>query len=418
MKIRRTLPPAAAPLALSDLLHGLAGILFGRTCGERRERELREHFGVRHVYLVSSGKAALTVILKALKRLAPERNRVLIPAYTCFSVPSAIIKAGLQVSLCDIDPAAFDFDYALLKKAIGKKTLCVVPTHLFGVPADMDRTCAACRDEGVFVVEDAAQAMGGNYKGKKLGTIGDAGIFSLGRGKNITCGSGGIIVTNSDAVARELGREYARLEAPGITEGLKELVKTALMALFIHPSLYWLPAGLSFPGLGKTVFSRKFPVKTLSGIQAGLLRNWKSRLEKSNRVREENTRHYRERLQPFTAFTEGTVTAPLLRLPLRTGNRAERERICELPGMKGMGLGRMYPGAIHEIKQLRSRFIGKRFPAAAALAEELVSVPTHHLLSKRDRERICELLKEAVTLPPRKDSGLMPAEGTVPIYEP
>lgn len=402
------MPPAAAPLTLSDLLHGLAGILFGRTLGKKRERELGEYFGVRHVYLTSSGKAALAVILKALKRLAPERNQVLIPAYTCFSVPSAIMKAGLQVSLCDMDPAAFDFDYALLKKTIGKKTLCVVPTHLFGVPADMDRTCAVCRDEGVFVVEDAAQAMGGNYKGRKLGTIGDAGIFSLGRGKNITCGAGGIIVTNSDAIAREIGREYARIETPGITEGLKELAKTALMALFIHPSLYWLPAGLPFLGLGKTVFSRKFPVKTLSGIQAGLLRNWRSRLEKSNRVREENTKYYLERLQPFTAFTEGTVSAPLLRLPLRTGNRAERERICELPGMKGMGLGMMYPGAIHEIKQLRSRFIGKRFPAAAALAEELLSVPTHHLLSRRDKERICELLKKAAALPLQKDPGLMP----------
>lgn len=121
---------------------------------------------------------------------------MVIPAYTCFSVPSAVVKAGLDVALCDLDASTFDFDYRLLEAAVNEKTLCVIPSHLFGIPSEMDRVNAICREKGVYVVEDAAQAMRGPTKGK-LGTLGDVGFFSLGRGKNITCGSGGIIVTNS-----------------------------------------------------------------------------------------------------------------------------------------------------------------------------------------------------------------------------
>ena len=75
------------------------------------------------------------------------------------------------------------------------ETLCVLAIHLFGIPANLDRIKKLCRKKDIFIVEDAAQAMGGEYKGGMLGTIGDVGFYSLGRGKNITCGSGGIIVT-------------------------------------------------------------------------------------------------------------------------------------------------------------------------------------------------------------------------------
>src|SRR5262249_11056928 len=103
MRIRRTLPPAAALLGLGDLLHGLAGaIRSGRPAG-RLEGELREHFGVRHVFLVSSGTAALALILTSLKRLS-SRREVVLPAYTCFSVPAAVERAGLAIRLVDVDP--------------------------------------------------------------------------------------------------------------------------------------------------------------------------------------------------------------------------------------------------------------------------------------------------------------------------
>jgi len=119
MKIQRTIPPAAAPVDLMSILHGIAGFFMGKRYIKKVESEIKSYFGVNHVFLVSSGKAGLALILQALKSLHPERNEVLIPAYTCFSVPSAIIKAGLKVSLCDIDPSTLDFDYELPHKWSG-----------------------------------------------------------------------------------------------------------------------------------------------------------------------------------------------------------------------------------------------------------------------------------------------------------
>ena len=161
MKIRRIIPPAAAPVDLKALFYGVAGFFNEEEYLKRLEREVRDYFNVKHVFLVSSGKAALTVILNALKSLSPERDEVLIPAYTCFSVPSAIKKAGLKVALCDIDTKTFDFQQGLLKKAINKKTLCVMPNHLFGIPSDVKGIIDVCKGKGIFVLEDAAQAMGG-----------------------------------------------------------------------------------------------------------------------------------------------------------------------------------------------------------------------------------------------------------------
>src|SRR5713226_3197221 len=145
MRVQRTIPPTAAPIKINDLLHGVAGIFFSKGYATRLESEIKEHFGVRHVFFVSSGKAALALILAALKSLS-DKTQVVIPAYTCFSVPSAIVKAGLEITLCDVDPVTFDFDSKSLREAITSKTLCVVPSNLFGIPSDMDRVVDLCKD--------------------------------------------------------------------------------------------------------------------------------------------------------------------------------------------------------------------------------------------------------------------------------
>src|SRR5205085_11848261 len=134
-----------------------------------------------------------------------------------------------------------------------------------------------------FLVEDAAQAMGVEVDGRPLGTLGDVGVFSLGRGKNITCGSGGIVLSASDAIAAAIAREHARLRPTSFTRQLIELAGVFLMGIFVRPSLYWIPAALPFLGLGRTVFPRHIVLRRLSGMHAGLLRNWRRRLAEANR---------------------------------------------------------------------------------------------------------------------------------------
>ena len=109
LKPQRTLPPAASPIGFIDIAHGIAALRHGEKTRERFKSELQQYFGVKHVFLVSSGKAALFCILKALQKLHPDRNEVLVPAFNCYSVPSAVLAAGLKIRLCDIDPNTLDF---------------------------------------------------------------------------------------------------------------------------------------------------------------------------------------------------------------------------------------------------------------------------------------------------------------------
>lgn len=392
MKIRRTLPPAAAPLTFSDLVSGLGGLMTGRRSTARLENELRDYFGVKHVFLVSSGKAALATILGALKSLSPARKEVLIPAYTCYSVPSAVVKAGLNVALCDMDPERYDYDYRLFGEALSAETLCVLSGNLCGIPSDVARMLEHCKSRGIFVVEDAAQAMGGRYKDRLIGTIADVGFFSFGRGKNITCGSGGAIVTNSDALASAIGKHYRPLPRPGFWENVQELFLAAFLALFIRPALYWFPAGLPFLRLGETVFYRDFPVKRLSGMKAGLLRRWKQRLEEYNGTRRENRNYYCNDLQ-LTACGDFSDQTPMLRFPVTAVNREMRDRIVKRLTEQGLGAGRMYPASINMIEEIKSSFSGQEYPAARTLSERLFTVPTHPLLGKEERQTICEYLQ-------------------------
>ncbi|MFZ3137488.1 MAG: DegT/DnrJ/EryC1/StrS family aminotransferase [Thermodesulfovibrionales bacterium] len=392
MKIQRTIPPAAAPVDLMSILYGIAGLFIGKRYIKKIESEIKSYFGVNHVFLVSSGKAGLTLILQALKSLHPERNEVLIPAYTCFSVPSSIIKAGLKVSLCDIDPSTLDFNYELLEKSVSKKTLCIIPTHLFGIPSDVERILNICKDKAIPVVEDAAQAMGGKYNGELLGTIGDVGFFSLGRGKNITCGSGGIVITNNEMIADAIEKIYATIECPSLQEEMIELCKVITMACFIHPSLYWLPSGLRFLKLGETIFYKEFPIKKLSGIHAGFLRDWQRRLEESNKIRRENSEYFCSALASTLTFHNGACT-PFLRLPFTTESKEIKERIYSFSKKEGLGINHMYPSPINEIEEIKNQFNGKTYPSAKSVSETLLTIPTHHLLSKKDKEIIsCQVL--------------------------
>ncbi len=395
MKIQPTIPPVAAPMTISHLWHGLAGILSSKPYLSILEREISEYFGVKYVFFISSGKAALFLILQALKSLS-SKQQVVIPAYTCFSVPSAIVKAGLKVSLCDINPETFDFDADLLKKTINQDTLCVIPNHLFGIPSDMDRIKQLCKDQGVFIVEDAAQAMGGKYNGRILGTIGDVGFFSLGRGKNITCGSGGILVTNSRKVAETIEKQYATLATPNSIKTIVEFFRMVILTIFIHPSRYWLPSGLPFLKLGQTTFYKDFPVAKLSGMKAGLLYRWRERLERSNRIRSETTTFYRERLW-FESNSRPTI--PYLRMPIIVRNREIRNSIYSRSCEQGLGISPMYPTPINKIEELESEFNGRRFPVAEKIAEQLLTIPTHHLVSENYKKRICDLFNEMLQEP-------------------
>lgn len=390
MRIGRTLPPAAAPLSWRDLSSGLLGWVRGRRETQRFSGELQAFFGSRHCFLVSSGKAALTLILLALKKAYPERDRVLIPAFTCYSVPSAIVRSGLKVSLCDIDPATLDFDVRQLRaKLADPRLLCVVPVHLFGLPADVERLRAMVGNPEVVIVEDAAQAMGSERDGRKLGTLGDVGFFSLGRGKALSTVEGGVILTGRDDLGAALAGQYAGLDDYGALQTLKIVLYALALSLLTRPALFWLPKALPFLRLGETIYDPEFPMRRLSGLQAGLARGWQPKLAALQCTRKTWVAEWQKILKPIRKG----AARPLLRYPVMLDSADEACRVVEESNRLGLGIAPSYPDAVHRVPELAADFAGEDFPAARDVAQRLVTLPVHGFVRGADRKRILRVIQ-------------------------
>ncbi|WP_243047417.1 DegT/DnrJ/EryC1/StrS family aminotransferase [Dyella sp. RRB7] len=189
----RELPPTAGlPLRLTDLWPGRAAF------AER----VAQWLGVDPLQLECSGTAAMVVALRAMHRLRPQRDEVIVPAWTCPLVALAIHRAGLKPRLCDLTPNHFDMDAAQLGALAGERTLAIVPTHLAGRIADVNLVLDVAHRVGAYVLEDAAQALGAQQDGRSVGLLGDAGFFSLAVGKGLTLFEGGLLLTR-DPVLRD-----------------------------------------------------------------------------------------------------------------------------------------------------------------------------------------------------------------------
>ena len=261
---------------------------------QKFQRELEEYFQTRNAFLISSGRAALTIILQALYRIAGNvrKNEVIIPAYTCYSVPASINKTGLKVRLCDIDQNTLDFDYSLLPDIISERTLAVIPCSLFGIPSDIERLQNIIAGRKVFIIDDAAQAMGVSVNGRLAGTRGDIGLFSLDRGKNFTTVEGGIIVTNRVDIADQVKRILNGLDGYTKVSQFVILIKAVIISQILRPFLYWIAANFPGLGVGGTFYSTRFSLKSMSNTQAGLAWNWLEKLAGFNLARKEKTKYY------------------------------------------------------------------------------------------------------------------------------
>jgi dTDP-4-amino-4,6-dideoxygalactose transaminase len=161
------------------------------------EREFKDKMGAGHCLCLSSGTGALSAALAALG-VGPG-DEVIVPAYTFIATAVAVLAVGAIPVLADIDET-LTIDPADVGKKITKRTKAIVPVHIWGLPCDMDALMALARQHGIFVVEDACQAIGGEYHGKKLGTFGDCGAFSFNFYKIISAGEGGALVTDDQAL--------------------------------------------------------------------------------------------------------------------------------------------------------------------------------------------------------------------------
>ena len=164
---------------------------------EQTEALLREIFGVKRALLVTSGTGALTSALVGMG-VGPG-DEVIVPAYTYIATAMAVVAAGAVPVIADIDDS-YTLSPAEAEKKITPRTKCIIPVHIQGFPCDMDAITALAEKYDLLVLEDACQADGGSYHGKRLGSIGKAGALSFNQFKIVTAGEGGALLTNDDTL--------------------------------------------------------------------------------------------------------------------------------------------------------------------------------------------------------------------------
>ncbi len=164
---------------------------------ENAEIELKEKFGCNHAILMTSGHAALTSALVALG-IGPG-DQVIVPAYTYIATAMVVVGVGAIPVLAEVNET-LTIDPIDVERKITKHTKAIIPVHIQGFPCDMHSIMAIAKKYNLAVIEDACQADGGSYKGKRLGTIGNAGALSFNYFKIISCGEGGALLTNDKGV--------------------------------------------------------------------------------------------------------------------------------------------------------------------------------------------------------------------------
>ncbi|HVE19109.1 MAG TPA: DegT/DnrJ/EryC1/StrS family aminotransferase, partial [Ilumatobacteraceae bacterium] len=159
------------------------------------EQSVAELMGVRHALGVNSGTSALWILMSALG-IGPG-DEVIVPGFTFVASMSSIIYAGAKPVLAEIDET-FNLDPRDVEARITSKTKAILAVHMLGAPCDLDALCDIAQRHGLLLIEDACQGFGGSYHGRKLGSIGVGGAFSFNIYKTITCGDGGMLVTDTD----------------------------------------------------------------------------------------------------------------------------------------------------------------------------------------------------------------------------
>lgn len=318
------------------------------------EAEFAAYAGAAHGIGVNTGTSAIHLALMAAG-IGPGDEVITVP-FTFVATVAAIENAGATPVLVDIDPRTFTIDVAQLRAAITSRTRAIVPVHLYGHPADMDPILAIARDAGLIVIEDAAQAHGAEYRGRRAGSMGAMACFSFYPGKNLGAyGEGGMVVTNDPEHARKL----RMLRDWGAEKKYHHVMK-----------------GYNF---------------RLDGIQGAVLRVKLRHLERWTEARREAARHYDSLLLPAGVRTPSAM--PWARhvyhiYAIRTPDRAAWQAALLSAGIQ---TGIHYPTPVHLLPAYAN--LGGRagqFPEAERAASEVLSLPMFPELTAGQRERVAE----------------------------
>jgi dTDP-4-amino-4,6-dideoxygalactose transaminase len=322
----------------------------------RFEHDFAEYCGVRHCVGVGSGTAALHLVLEALG--VSRGDEVIAPANTFFGTVAPVLRLGATPVLVDCDEETATIDPEAVSAAIGPRTKGVLAVHLYGHPSNMGWLHDLCKGHGLFLVEDAAQAHGARYRGRRTGGLADAAAFSFYPSKNLGAyGDGGAVTTDDGELA----------------ERIRLLRNLGQSSKYVHRAEGWN--------------------ERLDTIQAAVLRVKLRHLDRWNALRREHAEAYGEGLAETGVRTPAAASWAEHVWHIFAVRTPRRDELRSALGAAGIATGLHYPVPLHlqpALAPLNSK-VGA-FPVAEALASELLSLPMFPELEPYEIKRVADVV--------------------------
>jgi dTDP-4-amino-4,6-dideoxygalactose transaminase len=338
---------------------------------QKFEAALKDHVGAPHALALSSATAGLHLALLALD-LKPGDEVVTTPM-TFAATLNTIVLAGGRPVLVDVEPHTYNMNVAALAGAIGARTRAIMPVHFAGLPVDLDPLYALAAEHGVRVIEDAAHAIGTEYKGRRIGSFGDTQVFSFHPNKNITTGEGGAVTTRDGQYAARL----ALLRFHGMDrEAWNRFGKSGSQHYEI------VEPGLKY---------------NMMDLQAAIGLHQLPALDGFIRRRTELAQRYQRLLADWPQWTLPRPSAYAHRhawhlyTPLINPEAAGMDRDAFMQAMKERNIGTgLHYRAVHLYSYYRDNFGFKRgdFPTAESIGDRIVSLPLFPGMIDADQDRV------------------------------
>jgi len=386
LKRQYTAIQAEAEVAICSILASGAYIM--GTNVKAFEEEFATYCGIKHAISVANGTDGLVIALKALN-IGPG-DEVITTPYTFFATAESISAVGAIPVFVDVRPDTYNIDGKLIEAAITERTRAIMPVHIFGQPAEMDKINIIAKKHGLKVIEDACQAVGASYHGKRVGGLADIGIFSFFPTKNLGCaGDGGMITTNDD----NLAAICRALRVHGSGEGGR----------VAYNLLYATDEQLEEAAGDNTVYDPRKYYNYLIGhnsrldeIQAAILRIKLKKLDEFNQNRQQIAAYYNQELAgtEYIKPTNPEDTESVYHLYILQSEK--RSEVVKSLAAKGIATGIYYPVPLHMQKAYRDlNYKSGDLPVAEHLSQRTFAIPGFPELTAGERTYIAAALREA-----------------------
>ncbi len=320
---------------------------------EEFEHLFAAYIGAKHAIATSSGTTALKAILMAHN--ITRGDEVIVPALTFGATASPVLFCGAQPVFADIDPDTFNISPKSIQEKITSKTKAIIPVHLFGLPCEMKAITEIAKDKNLAILEDACQAHGAEYFGKKIGSE-NSSAFSFYATKNMTTGEGGMITTNDDVIAEKC--RHARNHGQSTRYQYTEL-------------------GYNF---------------RMTNIHAAIGIEQLKKLDAMNAVRTKNAAFLRENL-PKEIIIQKTIAGVKHSYHLFSARIKNRDKILKILNEAGIESGAYYPTPVHKTELYKKLGCDADLPNAELVCQEIFSLPVHPSLTEEDLFYIMEVIK-------------------------